>query len=145
MVWFDFVLKQWKAVILAFVTVDLLVIGGLVYLFTAHETSQAVAAEPSKPAATATSVPTDTPWPGPGKRVTPTPTSPPTRQPTEVLAQSGFPIGFTPTPRPTREQVKITLPYVYPIYRNNLDVPSINQIYYPEPFFRRVPITPAGR
>jgi hypothetical protein len=29
----------------------------------------------------------------------------------------------------------ITLPYIFPVYGNNLDVPVINQIYYPEPFF----------
>ncbi|RME98308.1 MAG: hypothetical protein D6768_17610, partial [Chloroflexi bacterium] len=34
-----------------------------------------------------------------------------------------------------REAVKISLPYVYPVFRNNVDVPVINQIDYPEPFF----------
>jgi hypothetical protein len=54
---------------------------------------------------------------------------------TDVLAASGFPPGFTPTLRPTREAVYISLPYVYPANGRAIDVPVINQIHYPEPFF----------
>lgn len=86
-------------------------------------------------AQTAASTATSTPWPGPGPRPTATPTLPPTSLATSVLAETGFPPGFLPTPRPTRELVTISLPYVYPIGGSAVDVPVINQVYYPEPFF----------
>jgi hypothetical protein len=54
---------------------------------------------------------------------------------TEVLAASGFPVGFTPTPRPTREPVYISLPQIYPMAGGSLDIPVVNQVLYPEPFF----------
>jgi hypothetical protein len=132
----SFFLKQWKITVLLVVIIDTLVVAGVLYSVANRHSNQVSAAElavAGSPAATATA--TATPWPGPGQRVTPTPTLPPTPMPTEVLAESGFPVGFTPTPRPTREQVMLTLPYVFPVYGNNLDVPVINQIYYPEPFF----------
>lgn len=137
MAWFNDLFKQWKLLVVLVVLLDLAVVGAILYLFSTQETRRVEAAELARltvlPTATATA--TATPWPGPGKRVTPTPTLPPTPLATDVLAQSGFPPGFTPTPYPTREKVMITLPYVYPVFRNNLDVPVINQIYYPEPFF----------
>jgi hypothetical protein len=55
--------------------------------------------------------------------------------PTDVLAEGGFPYGFTPTPRPTAEVVLIKLPYILPNHRSSVDSPVINQVYYPEPFF----------
>jgi len=128
-----FISKQWKLLIFGVVVVDLLLVGGLVYMFTLREARRAAAAELARPLATAT--PTATLWPGPGRRVTATPTLPPTPLATSILAESGFPVGFTPTPQPTRQSQMITLPYVYPAFRNNLNVPVINQIYYPEPFF----------
>ena len=134
---FNWALKHWKLVVVIVVIADALIVGGLVYIFVNTEASRVSAAELARltvtPTATATA--TATPWPGPGKRVTPTPTLPPTPEPTEVLSSGGFPVGFTPTPFPTREKVKITMPHVYPVHRTNLDVPVINQIYYPEPFF----------
>ncbi|MCG3208561.1 MAG: hypothetical protein FOGNACKC_02171 [Anaerolineae bacterium] len=134
---FRFLLKKWKLALVLFVVFDMLLVGGLVYTFAVQEVRRVEAAGLARltvsPTATATA--TATPWPGPGRRVTPTPTLPATPLATDVLAESGFPVGFTPTPQPTREQVMITLPYINPVYRNNLDVPVINQIYYPEPFF----------
>lgn len=134
---FNFFLKHWKILTILFVVFDMLLVSGLVYLFALQEAERVSAAELARltVSPTATASPTATLWPGPGRRVTATPTLPPTSLPTDVLAESGFPVGFTPTPRPTREKVMITLPYIYPVYRNNLNVPEINQIYYPEPFF----------
>lgn len=132
-----FFLKRWHLAVILFVAVDMLLVGGLVYLFAVQEAQRVEAAGLARLTAwpTATATATATPWPGPGRRVTPTPTLPPTPLATEVLAESGFPVGFTPTPQPTRPPVMITLPYISPVYRNNLDVPVINQIYYPETFF----------
>ncbi len=131
------ILKQWKVAVVAFVVIDMLIVVGLLQLFTLRETERVAAAELANltvsPSATAPA--TATPWPGPGLRNTPTATKPPTPMATDVLAAGGFPLGFTPTPRPTREKMMITLPYVYPVFRSNLDVPEINQVYYPEPFF----------
>ncbi|GAB4424563.1 MAG: hypothetical protein Kow0031_03580 [Anaerolineae bacterium] len=137
MAWLNYLLKKWKLLVALVVLLDFVVVGVILYLFFTQEIRRVEAAELAQLTAvpTATATATGTPWPGPGKRVTPTPTLPPTPLATEVLAESGFPPGFTPTPHPTREKVMITLPYVYPVFRNNLDVPVINQIYYPEPFF----------
>ena len=118
---------------MAVLALDLLLAGGIFYLFVNRETEQAVAAELAQPTVEPTA--TATLWSGPGRRVTATPTLPPTAIATEVLAAGGFPIGFTPTPRPTRAQTLITLPRILPVFRSNLNVPIINQIYYPEPFF----------
>lgn len=131
-------LKKWKYFILAFVLLDLLVVGAVLsYTFRVAKAEQAVAAEliQTLEAPTPTATATATVWAGPGPTATPTATLDPTPESTEVLAQSGFPPGFTPTPRPTREQVYITLPYVFPVHASSLDVPDINQVYYPEPFF----------
>jgi hypothetical protein len=133
MTWRDFWIRHWKTVIVAILAVDLLLAGSVFYLFSSRETEPAVAAELARPTAAPTA--TATLWPGPGKRVTATPTLPPTVIATDVLASSGFPFGFTPTPRPTREKTLITLPHVLPVFRSNLNVATINQIYYPEPFF----------
>ena len=133
MTWRDFWTQHWKTVIVAVVAVDLLLVGGLVYLFADHETDKVVAAELGQVTVFPTA--TVTLWPGPGKRVTATPTLPPTVIATDVLAAGGFPIGFTPTPRPTREKTLISLPRILPVFRSNLNVATINQIYYPEPFF----------
>jgi hypothetical protein len=128
--------KQWKRFLLWFLLIDMLAIAGTLHIITASETERvAELAQLLTPTPTATATATPTPWPGPGKRITPTPPLPPSPMATDVLAASGFPPGFTPTPRPTREPVYITLPYVFPIGRRGLDVPVINQIYYPEPFF----------
>ena len=132
----SFLFKQWKMLVAVILLLDLVVVGAILFIFSARETERVVAAEQARltVSPTATETATATPWPGPGKRVTPTPTLPPTPFATDVLAGGGFPPGFTPTPRPTRTQMMLTLPYVS-VMRNNLDVPEINQIYYPEPFF----------
>lgn len=121
----------------AVVAADMLLVSGLLVMFANTESSRVSAAELARltPLPTATPTATATLWPGPGKRVTPTSTRLPTPLATDVLAAGGFPRGFTPTPRPTREKVMISLPVVYPVFRNNVDVPVINQINYPEPFF----------
>jgi len=95
--------------------------------------AETVVAAAGTPSATATATPT--PWAGPGPRPTATPTLPPTPVATTILAPSGFPHGFTPTPRPTQAPVKITLPQIYLRGNKRVDVPVVNQIYYPEPFF----------
>lgn len=132
------VFKKWKYIVLAFILLDILVVGlFFVYTATMTEAKRVAAAElrQTLEAPSPTPTATATPWPGPGPRPTATATLPPTPLATDVLAVSGFPPGFTPTPRPTREQVYITLPYIYPIHSSAVDVPVINQIYYPEPFF----------
>ena len=133
----NFVTSRWKIFVILVVAIDLLVIGGLLVFFTASETERVVAAELTRAIGTPTptSTATATPWPGPGRRVTPTATGFPTALATDVLAASGFAVGFTPTPRPTREPVFISLPYVFPVHRSSVDIPVINQIHYPEPFF----------
>lgn len=131
-------LKKWKYFIFAFVLLDLVVVGAvLAIVFRAAEAERVAAAEVVRTleAPTATATATATVWAGPGPSATPTATLDPTPNPTDVLAQSGFPPGFTPTPRPTREQVFISLPYVFPVHASASNVPDINQIYYPEPFF----------
>lgn len=82
-----------------------------------------------------TVVVTPTPWAGPGRRPLPTSTLPPTATATNALAAGGFPLGFTPTPRPTRPPVYISLPQIFSAGQKTVDVPVVNQIYYPEPFF----------
>jgi hypothetical protein len=133
------VTRTWFYLIVCFVVFDIFVVGGLLYFFSVQEADRVSAAELARanatPTATSTPTATATLWPGPGRRVTPTPTWPPTPLATDVLAESGFPQGFTPTPRPTRKPAKISLPIVAPVYRGSVDVPIINQIYYPEPFF----------
>jgi hypothetical protein len=111
-----------------------LVVGGLYYIFSAADSlakSDVVAA--NTPTATATA--TATLWAGPPPRPTATPTLPPTPVATPILAPGGFPHGFTPTPRPTHAPVKITLPQIFLRGNKRVDVPVVNQIYYPEPFF----------
>ena len=125
--------QQWKYILIAIVAVDLLIVGGVFYFVAAADSL--AESGPGPIAAAGTSTATPTPWAGPGLRPSATPTLPPTPLPTTILGPSGFPLGFTPTPRPTREPVKITLPQLYPSRRNRVDVPVINQIYYPEPFF----------
>lgn len=128
-------LQQWKYFLIAIVIVDLLIVGGVFYFLTGADSLAAPVAEPATQIVVATVIITPTPWPGPGRRPTPAATLPPTPLPTNALAQSGFPFGFTPTPRPTREPVYISLPQIFSLGRNSVDVPVINQIYYPEPFF----------
>lgn len=126
--------RQWKYLLIGVVFIDLLLVGGGMYFFTAAGLSGgAQAAAVGRPAGTATFTPT--PWAGPGLRPSPTPTWPPTPIPTPLLGPAGFPHGFTPTPRPTRPPVTITLPQLFFTGRNRVDVPVVNQIYYPEPFF----------
>lgn len=127
--------QQWRYFLLAVIVVDLLIAGGISYIFAGADSLAAPDALPTPQAIAATVIVTPTPWPGPGRRPAPTPTLPPTPLPTNALAASGFPPGFTPTPRPTREPVYITLPQLYFPGRRSVDVPIINQIYYPEPFF----------
>ncbi|MBI1882459.1 MAG: hypothetical protein HYR94_30155 [Chloroflexi bacterium] len=127
--------QQWRYFLLAVIVVDLLIAGGISYIFTGVDSLAAPDALPTPQVIAATVIVTPTPWPGPGRRPTPAPTLPPTPLPTNALAASGFPFGFTPTPRPTREPVYITLPQIYSAGRRSVDVPVINQIYYPEPFF----------
>ena len=127
--------KHWKLVIIGFVGLDLFLVGGLLYFFVLTETERATAAEIAQVVVTPDPTPTATLWAGPGRRITPTSPLPPTPTPTDVLAESGFPPGFTPTPRPTQEAVLINLPHILPNHRSRIDSPVINQIYYPEPFF----------
>jgi hypothetical protein len=121
--------------LLAVIVVDLLVAGGISYFLTGRDSQAATETLPTPQVIAATVIVTPTPWPGPGPRPTPTATLPPTPLPTNALAVGGFPVGFTPTPRPTREPVYITLPQIFSAGRRAVDVPVINQIYYPEPFF----------
>ena len=132
-----FITKQWKLFVLAVIFAGAVMIGALLYIFASAEAQRVAAAELKKPAATSTptATATPTPWPGPPPTLTRTPTLPPTPNATDVLAESGFPPGFTPTPRPTRRPVYISLPYIYPTNAGAVDVPVINQIHYPEPFF----------
>lgn len=132
-----FMAKRWKYLIVGALIADLLALAGLVRFFATVDPEQAIAAELTRIAGTPTptETATPTPWPGPGKKVRPSPTLPATPMSTDVLAASGFPPGFTPTPRPTREPVYISLPYIFPARARSVDVPVINQIYYPEPFF----------
>lgn len=127
--------RLWILLAASFILFDLLIVGGLLFLFTIREAERVAAAEIAQKLATPTPTATATLWPGPPPSPTPTATAPPSPTPTEVLASSGFPVGFTPTPRPTREPVFISLPIVAPVYASSVDVPVINQIHYPEPFF----------
>jgi hypothetical protein len=131
--------KLWILLIVAFIGFDAVVVAGFVYVFMLNEAERMMAAELARmnatPTPTATPSPTATLWAGPPPTLTPTSTLLPTPAATEVLAASGFPVGFTPTPRPTREPVTIRLPIIAPLYAGSVDVPVINQIYYPEPFF----------
>jgi hypothetical protein len=108
------------------------------YYFTA--TSFATVPTPLSPTIVAigpTPTATIKPWAGP-PRSSPTatrPILPSTPVATNVLAESGFPPGFTPTPRPTREPVYISLPQIFPSSGGSVDLPVVNQILYPEPFF----------
>jgi hypothetical protein len=125
--------QRWKHLLILIIVTDLLVVVIGAYLFVATDI---FAAPPLLPTATPGPLPTltPTPWAGPpGGTSTPTPLLPPTATPTTILAQSGFPFGFTPTPRPTREPVYISLPTL--LGRKLRDVPNINQVLYPEPFF----------
>lgn len=124
--------KQWRYALAALVVIDMLIVGGVLYFISATD-SLAEPAQGSQATAAPPQVVTPTLWPGPGPRPTATPTLPPTAVPTTILAASGFPHGFTPTPRPTQEPVHIKLPQIY--RRHSVNVPVINQIHYPEPFF----------
>jgi hypothetical protein len=109
--------------------------GGLYYFLVGSDSLAATAIAYTPPPLIATVIVTPTPWAGPGRRPAPTATLPPTPTATNALASGGFPVGFTPTPRPTREPVYISLPQIFGVNRGGVDVPVINQIYYPEPFF----------
>lgn len=133
---FKLPLKQWKPVLLAIIVLDLAAVVVVLGYFMTSQQSLAASATAAAIAATPpTATPTPTPWPGPGLRPVPTATLPPTPLPTDVLADSGFPLGFTPTPRPTSSPVLISLPKIYFTGRKSVNVPVINQVYYPEPFF----------
>jgi len=123
--------QHWKFLLIDIVVADVLVVGVIFYVFTAPNSR----AESARVPAAAPLVVTATPWPGPGPRATATPTLPPTAIPTALLAPGGFPVGFTPTPRPTREPVHITLPKIYFGGKQWVNVPTVNQVNYPEPFF----------
>ncbi|MBN1218999.1 MAG: hypothetical protein JXM69_08725 [Anaerolineae bacterium] len=129
----------WKRLLIGILLTDLLIIAGLFYFFTA--TSLATIPTPLPPTAVAlgpTPTATIEPWAGPPPQPSPTATrflGPSTPIPTNVLAASGFPPGFTPTPRPTREPIYISLPQIFPVSGGSVDVPVVNQILYPEPFF----------
>lgn len=126
--------QQWRYLLVAIVILDLLIVGGIFYMFTATDSlaKSGLAALGAPPTPV---VVTPTPWPGPGARPSPTPTLPPTAIPTAILAPGGFPYGFTPTPRPTQAPVMITLPKILLRGNKRVDAPTVNQIYYPEPFF----------
>jgi hypothetical protein len=126
--------QQWRYLLVIVIILDMLLVGGVYYFLTTPDSlAETVVAAAGTPTATATATPT--PWAGPGPRPTATPTSPPTPVATTILAPSGFPHGFTPTPRPTQAPVTITLPKIYFRGKNRVNVPVVNQIYYPEPFF----------
>lgn len=127
--------RQWRYLLLAIIVFDTIIAGGISYILTGAESQAASEPLPTPQVVAATVIVTPTPWPGPGPRPTATATIPPTPSATNALAAGGFPVGFTPTPRPTREPVFITLPQIFSGGRPALDVPVINQIYYPEPFF----------
>ncbi|MFC1975950.1 hypothetical protein ACFLXQ_06090 [Chloroflexota bacterium] len=132
-----FIPQQWKYFLAGIIIVDLLIVGGLFYLFTATSFATVPTALPTKVVIGPTATATIKPWAGP-PRSSPTatrPMLPPTPLATNVLAESGFPPGFTPTPRPTREPVYISLPQIYLISGGSVDVPEVNQVLYPEPFF----------
>lgn len=128
-----FTAKHWRYLLLAIVVVDVLVVAGLGYVFSAANLLAQTQTAAGLPTPTATITPT--PWAGPGPRPTATPTLPPTPTATVILGPSGFPVGFTPTPFPTREPVTLKLPQLFLPGKNRVDVPVINQIHYPEPFF----------
>lgn len=126
--------------LIALVVFDMVIVAGIAALITMRAPSDATA----EAAATAviayrpasrSGPPTPTPWQGTGPRATPTPTIPPTPLATQALAASGFPVGFTPTPGPpTATPATIKLPQIV-LARSKTDVPIINQMLYPEPFF----------
>jgi hypothetical protein len=130
--------QKWKYLLLGIIVADLFVVIGVFYLFTGTSFATVPTPGPTKAIVLGpTAIPTVKPWEGPPKS-TPTATrilGPSTPIPTDVLAESGFPVGFTPTPRPTREPVYISLPQIYPLAGGSVDVPEVNQILYPEPFF----------
>lgn len=127
--------RQWRYFLLTIIVIDLVIAGGISYVLSGTDSLAATDTRPTPQVIAATVIVTPTPWPGPGRRPTPMATLPPTPLATNALAASGFPVGFTPTPRPTREPVYITLPQIFSVGRRAVDVPVINQIYYPEPFF----------
>ncbi len=132
----DFTPQLWKRLLAAMVVVDLLVVAGLLNYFTdRQERINASVTLLARQVITATPTVTPTLWAGPPPRPTATATLPPTPLSTQVLAEGGFAVGFTPTPRPTRAAVLISLPKLYFTGKNKVDVPVVNQIYYPEPFF----------
>lgn len=129
--------RQWKYLLAGIIVVDLLIFGLIFYVFLAPNSIALSASLPHRETTPKVIqvIVTATPWPGPPPRPSTTATAPPTPLATDVLAQSGFPPGFTPTPRPTREPQVISLPYIFPAGRRGVDSPVINQINYPEPFF----------
>jgi hypothetical protein len=130
--------QRWRYLLLGIIIADLLVVVGVFYLFTGTSLATVPTPRPTQAIALGpTATATIKPWTGPPQSsptATPVP-GPPTPIATDVLAESGFPIGFTPTPRPTRQPVYISLPQIYPLAGGSVDVPVVNQILYPEPFF----------
>jgi hypothetical protein len=131
---FSAISPGWKKILVAIILFDGLVVAVGAYLLVATD----IFAAPPIPTIVVGPPPTDTatPWAGPpGGTSTATPIMPPTPLATTILAQSGFPHGFTPTPRPTPEPVYISLPMLYIVGRNARDVPVVYQVLYPESFF----------
>ncbi len=127
------ILREWKKALIIVVVVDLLVL--MVGAYFVFATDLFAAPEIPDLVLLPTPKPTPTLWAGPpGGTSTPRPNLPPTPTATTILAQSGFPHGFTPTPRPTREPVYISLP-LFGGNSGRRDLPDINQVLYPEPFF----------
>jgi hypothetical protein len=129
--------SQWKYLFVGIVLLDLMIAAGVLYLVTATGLATKSLPAPTAVAAGPVATATIKPWEGP-PRSSPTATrlfTPPTPLGTRVLAESGFPPGFTPTPRPTREPIYISFPQIYPVSGGSVDVPVVNQVLYPEPFF----------
>lgn len=130
-----FLLRWWKQILAGIIVIDALVLAGVYYVLVVTDTFAGPPVAAITPTNTLTITPT--PWAGPPtpRPLTPTPTVEPTLRPTEILAASGFPHGFTPTPRPTEEPVYIKLPELFFFGAGRVEAPSINQVLYPEPFF----------
>ena len=134
---FNFIRPRWRYVLAIIIVIDLLVVSGLGYFFTRSGLAAIPTIAPTQVVTAPSPTATIKPWEGP-PRPSPTATRPwlpPTPLSTLVLADSGFPPGFTPTPRPTREPVYISFPQIFPTSGQSVDVPVVSQVLYPESFF----------
>lgn len=122
--------RTWKFLLISIIVIDALIGLGLYYLFFVTDSQAENSPRPQMQAFLV--APTVTPWQGP-PTATPIPNLPPTPTATPVLGEAGFPVGFTPTPTPT--PAVITLPKLYFGATRWVDVPVVNQMEYPEPFF----------